>query len=135
MLRFHASVVEVFGTLRGNYDPLEPLTVHFDDEDELYIQLQEIPDRWTDPRSARVYVEVNDQGAAGGDCFDLAELGRDQFRIKFTGDRTLAAYGEVVATFELDDESYETLQKALEDIFAGMEEFRVIGRGDSRKSC
>jgi hypothetical protein len=122
LLQFHASVVEVLGTAG---DEFEPLTVHFDDGRDHYLQLQEIPDRATDPRSARVYVEVNDQGNAGGDCLELAELGRGQFRVVFTGEPSLQSYGEVIVTFDLNDQSYVGICEALRNIFAGSEAFRI----------
>jgi len=121
--RFHATVVEVFGT-RGNTD--EPLTVHFDDEGSRYLQLQEIPDRYHDPESARVYVEVDDQGRAGGDCFAAAELARNSFRIALLGEPTLDAIGELRVTFDLDDTLFQVLKSGLKSVFDGVEEYRCL---------
>jgi hypothetical protein len=75
MLHFVASVVEIYTS------EFDVFTVHFDNEREHYLQLQAIPGRDEDDESARVYVEVDDQGIADADCFSLAELHRDSFRL------------------------------------------------------
>jgi hypothetical protein len=121
VLRFHASVVEVFV---GDADQL---TVHFDDEADHYLQLQVIPER-DDEESARVYVEVDDQSHAGGDCFSLAELRRGSFRMVFAFEPRLLAFGEAEITFQLDDEVFGRLNEAMAEIFTGVTEYRAVSQ-------
>jgi len=120
MLAFFASVVEAYSS------EFDVLTVHFDDDGEHYLQLQAIPERDTDADSARVYVEVDDQGIAGADCFSLAELRRGSFRLIFAHEPALVAIGEVVVSFELKCEPFEELRAALTQILAGTSQYRFL---------
>jgi hypothetical protein len=101
-------------------------TIHFDDEGEHYLQLQALFERDED-ESARVYVEVDDQGLADADCFSLAELRRDSFRLVLSRTAALGYIGELVVSFELSPEVFEQLRSAMARVFDGVEEYRFSG--------
>jgi hypothetical protein len=123
-------------------------TVQFDGQDqEHFLYLEEIPDSHSELARARVYAEVDALGTIGGDRFKLADLGRRHLRIVFTEEgvadlrrrqEELAEvfspvpdsqlYGEVMVTFELDDERYADLCLTLKAIFKGLGgAFRIAG--------
>lgn len=126
MLHFVASVVEIYTS------EFDVFTVHFDDEREHYLQLQALPERDENDESARVYVEVDDPGSADADCFSLAELDRDSFRLVLSQVGALGHIGELVVSFELSSEIFETLRSGLAKIFDGMPEYRVILQDGSK---
>lgn len=125
MLQFHATAVEAY---LGEFDIF---VVHFDDQAEQYLQLR-APEQPDDPREIEpgygcVEVEVNSQLYCGYNCFSAAELGRDRFRLVLARDATLVdRFGEVVATFDLDDAAFAELRQGLERAFRDFPGFRVV---------
>jgi hypothetical protein len=123
MYEFHATAVEVFAE-----DGV--LTVHFDDQADHYLQLQapETDDPVEfEPGYGNVYVEVGTQLHSGFNCFSLAELGRDRFRLVLARDEAMTRIGEVVVTFELDDGAFGELQDGLVSAFRAFPGFRSDG--------
>lgn len=124
-MQFHATAVEAY---LGEFDIH---TVHFDDGADQYLQLR-VPEAPEDPREVKpgyglVEVEVNDQFYCGVNCFSAAELGRDRFRLALARDERLVRQfgGEVVVTFEMDDEAHAQLRAGLERAFRDFPGFRV----------
>jgi hypothetical protein len=123
MRQFHATVVELYSEEEGI------LTIHFDDQADHYLQLQapEVDDPVEyEPGYGNVYVEVDDQYFSGFNCFSLAELKRDRFRIVLAREEELVRrIGEVVVTFDLDDKAFGELRRGLELAFRAFGSFRV----------
>jgi hypothetical protein len=114
VIEFHATAAEAYTDENG------VLVVHFDDEGDIYLQLQ-APEA-DDPVEfeagyGNVYVEVNDQINGGFNCFSEAVLGRDHFRIVFARDPAMVAIGEVVVTLDIDDAAFADLRQALARTF------------------
>jgi len=127
MLQFHATAVEVFTEEEG------VLTIHFDDEAEHYLQIQ-APETDDPPEDdpeefeegyGSVYVEVDDQINSGYNCFSRAELTRNRFRIFFAREPRLTERGGVEATFEVDDDAFAELQRALTHAFRHFDGFHM----------
>ena len=122
MYEFHATAVEVY-TEDG------VLTVHFDDRADRYLQLQ-VPEADDpvefEPGHGNVYVEIGDHINSGFNCFSAAELSRDRFRMVLARDAAMTRFGEVVATFELDDEAFGELRRGMEQAFRAYPGFRVV---------
>ena len=127
-MEFQAMVVEAY---LGEFDIH---TVHFDDGQDRYLQLRtpEVPmdPREVEPGYGLVEVEINDQLYCGVNCFSAAELLRDLFRLVLDRDALLLErFGEIVTTFDLDDEEFAQLRQGLERVFRDYLAFRIDADG------
>lgn len=120
MKKFHASAVEV-STDEGGI-----LVVHFDDQDEHYLQLQapeiDDPDEHEEGYG-NVHVEVDDQLHSGYNCFSLAELTRGSFRLVLDRDKDMMRIGKVQVTFDIDDAAFSELRRGLSLAFRSFGNF------------
>lgn len=122
MRQFTATVVESYADENG------VMVVHFDDGGGHYLQLQapeaDDPAEW-EAGYGNVYVEVDDQLHSGFNCFSLAELARDRFRLALARDADLVReVREVVVTFDLDAAAFDALRQCLGRVFRAYPGYR-----------
>ena len=92
------------------------ITIHFDDQKDLYLQFQGASIGFEEDYydGGFVYMEVIDQAFSGNDCFEKVELFRDKILVHdITDDRIREKAESIEVSFDINDAEFENLKEKM----------------------
>ena len=106
-------------------DEIGVITVHFDDEVDLYLQFQGASLGYEEDYydGGYVYMEIIGQAYGAYDCFSHVELSRDKIKVlKISEKRIKSQAEEIEVNFDITTETYEKVKKLLQKTFRDCKE-------------